>query len=296
MTSEPTSGMEDISIIVPVYNHERTVAEALDSILIQEMPYSSGIYCFDDCSSDGSAQVLEEYRARLPDRIRVFRTPRNLGTGRAAQYFHRVSLPGRYWCMLEGDDYWTHPAKLKTQIDFLEQHPQFVGCSCRTTIIDETTGQQGLIAPSRDEWSVLDMLVLRRRHVFYVHTSAIVWRNIHKATGFHFPPLYEKHGTGDTMLLHMMLMNGGLMKNIPQPMSCYRITGKGRWSKLSATEQRAFNKSLTRRLLAVIPRRILAIALLNRAMMVLQRILPSRLFALVRALSKPLPRPVNADY
>jgi glycosyltransferase involved in cell wall biosynthesis len=288
--------MEDISIIVPVYNHERTVAETLDSILIQDMPYSSGIYCFDDCSSDGSAQVLEEYRARFPDRIRVFRTPKNLGSGRAVQYFYRFSLPGRYWCMLEGDDYWTHPGKLKMQIDFLEQQPEFVGCSCNTTIIDETTGQQSLIAPSRQEWNLLDMLVLNSRYLFYVHTSAIVWRNIHKATGFHLPPLFEKHGTGDTMLLHMMLMDGGLMKNIPESMSCYRVTGTGRWSKLSAAEQRATNEGLKTRIRRVTPRKIRLVVWLNRVLLVLQRILPARLFAFVHRMARFLAKPVNAGF
>jgi glycosyltransferase involved in cell wall biosynthesis len=288
--------MEDISISVPVYNHERTVAQTLDSILVQEMPYSSRIYCFDDFSSDGSSKILEEYRARYPDRIQVFRTPKNLGSGHAAEYFHRLSLPGRYWCMLEGDDYWTHSGKLHRQIEFLEQHPLFVGCSCNTTVIDETTGQRSLIAPSRDEWNILDMLALSGRYLFYVHTSAIVWRNIHKPSGFHLPTLYEKHGVGDTMLLYMMLMGGGMMKNIPEPMSCYRITGKGRWSKLLAAEQSAINRSHKWKILGVTPGKVLLIAGLNRVLLILQRRLPPKFFALVRSLVKFLPKPVNAGF
>ena len=288
--------MEDISISVPVYNHERTVAQALDSILAQVMPYSSRIYCLDNFSSDGSPQILEEYRARYPDRIQVFRAPRNLGTGHAAEYFHRLGLPGRYWCMLEGDDYWTHSGKLHRQIDFLEMHPSIVGCSCITTVIDETTGQRSIIAPSCDEWNVLDMLVLSKRYSFYVHTSAIVWRNIYKESGFHLPPLYKKHGDGDSMLLHMMLMDGGTMKNIPEPMSCYRVTGKGRWSGLSAAEQSALNKSLQRKIRAVIPRMVLAIALLNGVLLALKQRLPARVYALVRAMTGFIPKPVNADF
>ncbi|MGB5157413.1 MAG: hypothetical protein WBN77_08240 [Desulfobacterales bacterium] len=39
---------EDISIVMAVYNHENTVAEALESALMQEMPYRSVIYCLND--------------------------------------------------------------------------------------------------------------------------------------------------------------------------------------------------------------------------------------------------------
>lgn len=288
--------MEDISIIVPAYNHERTVEHTLNSILAQEMPYSSGIYCLDDCSTDGTFDILEKFRERFPDRIRLFRTPTNLGSARAGQYFHRLALPGRYWCILEGDDYWTHSAKLRRQIEFLDQHPRFVGCSCNATMMDETTGQQSLIAPSRDEWNLLDMLVLRGRFQFYVHTSAIVWRNIHKPTGFHLPPLYEKYGVGDTMLLHMMLVGGGLMKNIPEAMSCYRITGKGIWSSLSLADQQVFNRSLRTSLLRVIPSTTLAIAFVNRGLLFMQRKLPPRLFMIVRWLTRFIPNPLNIGF
>jgi len=285
--------MEDISVIVPIYNHERTLAQALDSIFIQEMPYRSRIYCLDDCSTDGSLRILADYKARYPDRIQVFRTPKNLGSGRASHYFHRLDLPGRYWCILEGDDFWTHPGKLKMQLDFLEQHPSFVGCSCNTVVLDEMTGTRSLIAPSCEEWNLLDILVLSVRYLFYVHTSAIVWRNIYKGSGFYFPPRYETHGIGDAMLLHMMLADGGLMKNIPESMSCYRLTGKGLWSERTAVAQRAANESLQLRLRRITPRTVRLAAWLNRILLALQRRLSARQFALVRTMTKFLPKPVN---
>ena len=287
--------MEDISIIIPIYNHERTLAQALDSILTQEMPYRSNIYCLDDFSSDGSPRILAEYQARFPDRVRVFRSPRNLGSGRGSHYFHRLDLPGRYWCILEGDDFWTNPAKLKMQIDFLERHPAFVGCSCNTTVIDGANVHRDLIAPSCQEWNLLDMLLLSDRYAFYVHTSGIIWRNIFKAKGFYLPPQFEKFGIGDPDLLHMMLAEGGLMRNIAESMSCYRMTGRGLWSNRTAAEQNAANESVALTFLSNAPRRIRVLAWFNRKLLALQRKLPPRHIARVRAMTQFLPKPINSD-
>ena len=63
---------EDISIVMAVYNHEDTLAQALDSALMQEMPYTSIIYCLNDASTDTSAEILIDYEMRYPGKIKVF--------------------------------------------------------------------------------------------------------------------------------------------------------------------------------------------------------------------------------
>jgi len=241
MSNDPKPGeAEDISIVMAVYNHEATVAEALESALMQEMPYSSRIYCLDDASTDNSAAILADYSARYPDKIRVFTSPVNQGYGKKSILYHRPPVNGRYWCLLAGDDYWTSQHKLARQVAFLDKNPgDFVGCSCNTLLKDEVTGQQSVISPDHDTWNLLDLLLAR--HSLYVHTSSLVWRNIYHDRGFFLPPEFKKdYARGDFLLMHMMLSKGGKIKNLPSVMSCYRVTGRGIWSSKSAQEQATY--------------------------------------------------------
>ncbi|PCJ83906.1 MAG: hypothetical protein COA54_14670 [Thiotrichaceae bacterium] len=248
--SEP----EDISIVMAVYNHETTVSEALESALMQEMPYKSMIYCLNDASTDRSGEILDAYEKRYPDRIKVFTSPSNLGSGKKSFLYHQPPVKGKYWCLLAGDDYWTTRDKLAKQIAFLDTHPDFVGCSCNTVMKNETSGEESIIQPSRNTWNLLDLILLKHKYAFYVHTTSIIWRNIYKKRGSFLPPAFKKNfASGDVILAHMMLGKGGKLNNIPEVMSCYRVTGRGVWTSKSKKEQAEMNNVLEEKLRRATP-------------------------------------------
>jgi len=239
------SARENISILMSVYNHEATLAEALESALMQEMPYKSVIYCLDDASTDRSGEILKEYAQRYPNQIKVFTSPQNLGSGKKSFLYHRPPVKGKYWCLLAGDDYWTTLDKLAKQITFLDKHPGFVGCSCNTVMKNEITGEESIIEPSRNTFNLLDVLLMKREYRFYVHTSSIIWRNIYSDKGSFLPPEFKKkYAFGDFMLMHMMLVKGGKLENIPEVMSCYQVTGRGVWTSKTAEEQAEITSKL----------------------------------------------------
>ena len=241
----PDTDAEDISIVMAVYNHEATVAEALESALMQDMPYKSVIYCLNDASTDRSGEILSDYAKRYPDRIKVYTSPENLGSGKKQFYYHQPPVKGRYWCLLAGDDFWTSPNKLAKQIAFLDDHPGYVGCSCNTVVKDEITGNESIIQPSCNTWNLLDLVLLKHKYAFYVHTTSIIWRNVYGKSSSFLPPTFKKkYARGDVILTHMMLGKGGKINNIPEVMSCYRVTGKGVWSSKSEKEQSELNKKL----------------------------------------------------
>lgn len=245
---------EDLSIIMAVYNHEATIAEALDSALMQEMPYTSVIYCFNDASTDKSGDILEDYATRYPGKIKIFTNPTNLGSGKKSFLYHQPPIKGRYWCLLAGDDYWTNRDKAAKQIAFLDDHPYYTGCSCNTLMKNEMTGEESIIKPDLNTWNLLDLMLLREGFSFYVHTSSIIWRNVYLKHGFFLPKRFNKtFASGDVMLMHSMLGDGGKMYNIPETMSCYRFSGCGVWSGLSENKQRIANKELAKKINRVIP-------------------------------------------
>ena len=247
---------EDISIVMPVYNHEDTLEEALESALMQEMQYKKVIYCFDDVSTDKSSEILAKYKNKYPDTIRVFKNPKNLGSGKASYLYHRPSIKGRYWCLLAGDDYWTSHDKLAKQVAYLDDNLNYVGCSCDSVLINEVNGDESIIKPSCNHWNLLDLLLLKHKYSFYVHTTSLLWRNIYLPQGFFLPESFQKQGVqGDVVLMHAMLSKGGKVYNIPEIMSCYRVTGRGIWTSKSAQEQSNMNENLPKLIEQVVPKR-----------------------------------------
>lgn len=262
----PLDDRECISIVMPVYNHEDTVAEALESAMMQEMPYTSVIYCLNDASTDKSAEILADYARRYPGKLKVYTSPENLGSAKKSMLYHKPPVKGRYWCLLEGDDYWTSRNKLNKQISFLENcNSDFVGCSCNTLLRNEITGKNSIIKPDRNTWDLLDLLTLAESYAFYVHTSSVVWRNIYNDRDSFLPPAFRERGAdSDVMLMHMMLYRGGKIQNIPEVMSCYRVTGRGIWTGKNLQQQTAANSDLLEVLSRSLPFKYKMLVFLNK--------------------------------
>jgi glycosyltransferase involved in cell wall biosynthesis len=69
-----------LSIVIPVFNEERTLATLIARVLV--VPYEKELIVVDDASSDGSARILDELAAKHPE-VRLVRHPANQGKGAA---------------------------------------------------------------------------------------------------------------------------------------------------------------------------------------------------------------------
>jgi Glycosyltransferases involved in cell wall biogenesis len=118
-----------ISVLMLVYNHERFLAEALESIIFQQCSYSFEIVIGEDASSDRSLSILKEYRQKFPEKIRIVSGEKNIGA--IGNFFRTLSFcRGKYLAFCEGDDYWKRTDKLQLQVNFLETH---LDCSAAFT-------------------------------------------------------------------------------------------------------------------------------------------------------------------
>lgn len=116
-----------VSICCITYNHEPFIANAIEGFLMQKTDYPYEIIIGDDCSTDKTREIIEEYANHYPGRIRIIASDRNVGV---IANEHRVltEAKGKYIAFCEGDDYWTEPCKLQRQVDFLEHHSEFSVC------------------------------------------------------------------------------------------------------------------------------------------------------------------------
>lgn len=213
-----------VSVIVLTYNHEKYIEQALDSILMQKVSFNYEILVGDDASTDATVPILLEYKKRYPDIIKLFLNKENVGATRNA-YNLLMKAEGEYLATCEGDDYWTDENKLQLQVDFLEKHDEFVGCSHNFTIVNE----EGISLNNQKlPWVKNNKTVFTLSDFNGIYLpgqpSTYVRRNI--LNNIDLNMLYRVHNMiGDRTLMLLYLMRGDFAI-ISRNMSCYRIKKK----------------------------------------------------------------------
>jgi glycosyltransferase involved in cell wall biosynthesis len=114
-----------ISVFMIAYNHEHFIAQAIEGILMQKVTFPFELVIGEDCSADGTRAVAQRYAGKFPGIIRLLPSEKNLGM-QANTHRTLLACRGEFLAFCEGDDFWTDPYKLATQIDFMERNP---GCS-----------------------------------------------------------------------------------------------------------------------------------------------------------------------
>ncbi len=120
-TKEAQSQFPDISVVVITYNQEMYIRECLDSIIDQVTQYSFEIIIGEDCSTDDTLLVCQEYLHKYPQHIRILHSIVNQGFLR--NYFSTLSASrGKYIAPCAGDDYWCDQYKLQKEVDFIKNN------------------------------------------------------------------------------------------------------------------------------------------------------------------------------
>ncbi len=116
--------MPSVSILMPVYNAEPYLSEAILSMLNQTYT-DFELIILDDCSTDRSADVIQTFS---DTRIIYHRNEVNCGLANNLNSGLKLAK-GKYIARMDGDDI-SLPHRLQTQVDFLESHPDIDLCSC----------------------------------------------------------------------------------------------------------------------------------------------------------------------
>ena len=129
-----------VSVVMPVYNRENYIKEALDSILNQSFQ-DFEVIVVDDGSTDKTPQILAEY-AKKDSRIRVFTHEKNCGVGCARNTAQSHAI-GKYLAIMDSDDVMV-PQRLERQVRAMEENPD----------IDALTGRLvNLADPFEQSWA-----------------------------------------------------------------------------------------------------------------------------------------------
>jgi glycosyltransferase involved in cell wall biosynthesis len=211
-----------VSIGVPVYNGERFLAQALDSLLGQSL-HDFELIISDNASTDGTAEICLDYAAR-DARIRYIRQASNIG---APRNWNVVALEarGRYFKWAAANDF-CDPRMLEKCVAVLSADPSAVLCYGRTCIVDEETGKHTPFAhdysaldprPSERFKTVLRSLVLNNAESGIIRLDALR----HTALGRTYPH-------GDLVLMAELALHGRFV--LLPDILFYRRMGPRTWS------------------------------------------------------------------
>lgn len=206
-----------ISVVMPVYNAEKYVAEAIDSILNQTYGDFEFIIV-DDCSTDNSYDIIRMY-AETDNRIKLFRNDINSKLPKTLNFGISKSV-GKYIARMDADDI-SLPERFAKQLEFMEQNPD-VGVFGSYAV---TIG-----ACSRLIKVQLKSCLIKSFSLFFcnnmLHPSVIIRKNIFET---YSDLKYDENLSGlaeDYDLWVRMLLKGIKFANLDLPLLKYRISPK----------------------------------------------------------------------
>jgi hypothetical protein len=203
-----------ISVLMPVRNGERFVAEAVESVLSQTFA-DLELLVLDDGSTDSTPQILERLAAADSRLVVHRRAPgRTLAEAlNAAAELSRAPLLAR----LDADDL-ALPERLGLQTEFLSENPDVVLLGGQALLIDERGREFGRAEYPTGNAELQE--ALRERNPF-VHSAIAMRREAFEAVGGY----RVNFDHAEDLDLWLRLAAGGKIANLPQPVVKYRIHG-----------------------------------------------------------------------
>lgn len=117
-----------VTVKTLVYNKAPYLRQCLDGIINQKTNFRFEVIVHDDCSFDGSADIIREYAEKYPNIIKPIFEIENQYSKVGFSGIDKIMdayINGKYIAFCEGDDYWTDMFKLQKQVDFLESHDDY---------------------------------------------------------------------------------------------------------------------------------------------------------------------------
>lgn len=225
------NGMEQnplLSILCITYNQKDYIKQCLDGFVMQKTKFNFVAYIGDDCSTDGTTEIIKEYEQKYPHIIKGIYQSQNTG---GAKNFIDVAnaCKSKYAAWCEGDDYFIDENKLQKQVDFLEANPDYAICFHPVRVVyegfdfekaDEIYPTQEMIKKK----TTFDLLLKTN----FMQTNSVMyrWEFIDKNIEEYFP---KDIMPGD-WYIHLLHAKCGKIKMLPDIMSVYRRNPQGVWS------------------------------------------------------------------
>lgn len=196
-----------VSVVMPAYNCEKYIGEAIESVLVQTVPFE--LIIVEDCSKDNTQTVIRRY---LEDkRILYIRNEENAGVA-ASRNKGMELAKGKYIAFLDADDRWTKD-KLERQVAFMQEGDKVLSSTGRALIDEngEFTGKEIGIPKEIRYKDLLKGNVLNTSGVMVLASVAKRY------------PMTQDHLHEDYIMWLSILKECGMAYGINEPMLEYRV-------------------------------------------------------------------------
>ena len=209
-----------VSIVCTVFRHEAYLRHCLDGFVMQKTTFPIEVVVHDDCSPDDSAAIMREYEEKYPGLFRcIYQKENQLSKGKVPLW--DIVFPvtrGDYIAICEGDDYWIDPYKLQKQVDFLEQHPDYVACFHNARV--QYKNHVSLFNDLRENYNPTTEDIIKRH--WFIATPTLLFRNCIKKI-----PEWSREIVNGDYMIELLLAQKGRFYYMDDVMAVYRQNGMG---------------------------------------------------------------------
>lgn len=209
----------DVSVVIPVYNSKGVIAECIKSILGQDFRGTFEMILVDDCSTDGTFEMLKDLTTGAAIPVKLLRTPVNSGYPTAMNMGIAASR-GKYVARQDADDV-SHPARLSIQFQAIESNSDVCIVSCTRFWLTPNGipyHEQAAAEPLHflETWD--DVMGLKRR---FTDPSTMFPRDVFdKAGGYN---TYQRSGMDVDLWLRILELTGKPVLTLNKPLYGRRL-------------------------------------------------------------------------
>jgi glycosyltransferase involved in cell wall biosynthesis len=164
-----------VSVCVVTYNQEKYIAECLESVINQKTNFAFEIIVGEDCSTDNTRAIVQQYVDKYPDLIKPIFHKKNIGTVENIKMVY-AAAKGKYISHIDGDDL-TLPDKLQKQFNALESNFDCIMCTHDMELSDEYNNRYKRSFSSNRK-NVNSLFDLYEKLPFFAHSSKTFVNNI----------------------------------------------------------------------------------------------------------------------
>jgi glycosyltransferase involved in cell wall biosynthesis len=158
-----------VSVCVVTYNQEKYIRQCLQSIVDQETNFDFEVIVGDDCSTDGTSEIVREFARNYPTTVKPIFHKKNIGAVKNYLDTHNAAA-GEFIAHMDGDDFWL-PDKLESQINFLKAHQECSAVYANAVVVTELQKPIGSFNGKLPE--VFDTGYLLEKGNFLNHSSFV---------------------------------------------------------------------------------------------------------------------------
>lgn len=214
-----------VTVICTTYNQENYIDDAIRGFLIQETDFAFEIIIHDDASTDRTRDIVQGYKSRYPDLIRlIVQNINQYSQGKQILSLVSAYAIAAYVAICEGDDFWIDANKLQIQMALLLEHPGIDICFHPVkTIVND-----GVVLDSKNGLNL--PVIVKLTDVVagggnFMPTASLI---VKTAVVSGMSPWFHTMPIGDYFIQVYGSLNGALF--VPQELAAYRLLAANSWT------------------------------------------------------------------